>query len=166
MEIAGIRLQDNYSLGGESLSLNGAAIRSKFFVKVYVGALYLGSATRSAAQALSASGAKSMQMVMLFKEVEAKKITTGWDEGFRNNLSDSEFRQMADRLEQFNALFPALRQGDHVFMNHIPGKGTELRINNTRRGHIDGDDFFTALMKVWLGEEPADKDLKKGLLGN
>ena len=71
VDIAGIRVAGSYPLARESLVLNGAGVRSKFFVKVYVGALYLGTSTSSAEQILADRGPKSMQMVMLYKEIEA-----------------------------------------------------------------------------------------------
>lgn len=165
-DIAGIKLPDHYSVNGQSLSLNGAGIRSKFFVKVYVGALYLENRQTNADDILAMQGAKSMQMHILYKEIEAKKITDGWNEGFRENTNKDDFRNLAERLETFNALFTDFHEGDTVFMNYTPGGGTELQINKETLGTIEGEDFFVALQKVWIGGHPADKDLKKGLLGN
>jgi len=91
MKIGGIELSNSYKIEEESLVLNGAGIRSKFFVKIYVGAIYLPETTLDSDQILAAAGPKSMQMNMLYKEVEAEKITTGWTEGFSSNLSDIDF---------------------------------------------------------------------------
>ena len=128
--IAGIELADSHQVSEQSLRLNGAGIRSKFFVKVYIGALYIGETSNSPAAILAAPGAKSMQMTMLYKEVEAEKITQGWDDGFKANLSDTELKSLEDRLKNFNALFPVLRQGDTVHMDYAPGTGTLLSIND------------------------------------
>ena len=165
-EISGVRLDDHYTLGNDSLTLNGAGIRSKFFVNVYIGALYLDKATHDANQALANTGAKSMQMFMLYKEVDADKITRGWIDGIKDNLGKAEQSKIADRLKTFNALFPDLHAGDHVNMDFIPGQGTSLSVNQQKLGQIEGDDFFNALLSVWLGSSPADKHLKSGLLGN
>jgi hypothetical protein len=165
-EIAGLTLPDNYDLAGQTLVLNGAGVRSKFFVDIYIGALYLAAASKDASQALSTAGPKSMQMHVLYKELEAGKIAQGWKDGFAANLSDSQYSQLEKRLERFNSLFPALRKGDTVAMDYIPGQGTGLSINRKHLDTIAGEDFFTALMKVWIGEHPADGNLKKGLLGH
>lgn len=164
--ISGVKLADQYTLGNETLTLNGAGVRSKFFVDVYVGALYLNKTTHDAIQALENTGAKSMQMVMLYKEVDAGKITQGWVEGIQDNLGKAEQSNIADRLKKFNALFPDLRAGDRVSMDFTPGQGTTLKINQKPLGTIKGADFFTALLSVWLGPEPVHKNLKSGLLGN
>ncbi|MGI9320810.1 MAG: chalcone isomerase family protein [Thiogranum sp.] len=164
-KIADIELADSYQVGQQSLLLNGAGIRSKLFIKIYVGALYLVKTSKSPEDILAATDAKSMQMTMLYKEVEAEKITQGWDDGFKANLTKSELKSLEGRLKKFNALFPALRAGDIVRMDYLPDTGTRLSINDKQLGGIEGADFFTALLKVWIGEHPADKNLKKGLLG-
>ena len=164
-KLAGIDVADHYFVDGQALKLNGAGVRSKFFVKVYVGALYLETITRNAAQATAMTGAKSMQMHMLYKEVSAAKITSGWTDGFRANLNLTELAGVQERLDRFNRLFPDLQSGDLVRMDHTPGKGTTVSRNGKTLGTIAGDDFFAALLKVWIGEQPADKKLKAGLLG-
>jgi hypothetical protein len=102
----------------------------------------------------------------LYKEVEAGKIARGWVEGFRANLSEAEYRHLEKRLNRFNDLFPTLRKGDTVHMDYLPGGGTQLSVNDEPLGNIEGDDFFAALMQVWIGDHPADNGLKKGLLGH
>ncbi len=165
-KIAGVELADSYQLGGRSLTLNGAGVRSKFFFKIYIGALYTGKTSNKAAEMIADPGPRSMQMIMLYKEVEAKKITGGWTEGFRANVTDTEFKQLENRLQKFNALFPALHEGDIVHMDYTPESGTKLSINGEARGNIQGEDFFSALLKVWIGDHPADGKLKAGLLGH
>ena len=165
-KIAGVELQDSYRIDQQALLLNGAGVRSKMFVKVYVAALYVGETSNNPAAILAAPGAKSMQMTMLYQEVEAGKITQGWNDGFSANLTNAELEPLKQRLKKFNALFPPLYKGDIVRMDYSPGTGTLLSINDRQLGHIEGADFFTALLKVWIGEQPVDKNLKKGLLGD
>lgn len=162
----GVTLPETYTLNGQSLVLNGTGIRSKFFFKIYVGALYLATATDDAASALAEPGAKSMQMVMLYKEVGADKIAEGWRSGFEANLPPDDLGRLKARLQRFNSMFPALHKDDHVYMDFVPGRGTRVTINGDLRGSIEGDDFFAALLQVWIGPHPADKDLRRGLLGD
>jgi len=164
-KIAGVEIADHYQLGGKSLALNGAGVRSKFFFKIYIGALYTDKTSDNPAELIAATGPASMQMTMLYKEVEAKKITNGWHEGFEANTSGTEFKQLRQRLQQFNALFPGLHEGDTVYMDYTPDTGTVLSINGKQLGTIQGSDFFSALLKVWIGDHPADSSLKAGLLG-
>ncbi|HHJ16418.1 MAG TPA: hypothetical protein ENJ80_06945 [Gammaproteobacteria bacterium] len=165
-KVAGTELADSYRLADSELVLNGAGVRSKFFFKIYVGALYTGKRSSDAGELLAAEGPKSMQMTMLYEKVSAEKITKGWHEGFEANLDDAAFKQVEERLKTFNSLFPDLHEGDVVRMDYIPGSGTRLSINDKQLGTIPGADFFKALLKVWIGKHPADDDLKEGLLGD
>lgn len=165
-EVAGVKLAGSYSLGGQTLELNGAGIRSKFVVKLYVGALYVATTSSDASSLLTSSGPKSMQMYMLYKHISPGKLAKAWREGFEANLTRDELNSLQSRINQFINAFPSLKEGDVVHMNYIPGRGTEVLINGESEGIVDGDRFFPALMKVWIGKEPVDKALKEGLLGD
>jgi len=163
---AGIQRADHYSLAGQSPSLNGAGIRNKFFVKVYVGALCLEKATQEARQALQSTGPNGILMVMRYKEIGADTIKEGWRNGFDANLSAADMAILKTRLEQFDALFPAVWKGNHVEMEFVPRQGTMLNTNDEVRRQTGGDDFFTALLSGCLGKHPADSQLKNGLLSD
>ena len=46
------------------------------------------------------------------------------------------------------------------------GKETVLAVGGKPAGSpIPGEDFYAAVLRVWLGETPADPGLKKGMLG-
>lgn len=165
MKVAGIDVSESCKTDTRPMQLNGAGVRSKYFFSIYVGVLCLEQPANDPAAILAADGAKRMQMHMLYKKVDAEKITEGWTEGFRANLDKAAFSRLETRLKQFNALFPTLREGDVVNMDYLPERGTELVINGKSLGVIEGEDFFNALLQVWIGQHPADKALKKGLLG-
>ena len=70
------------------------------------------------------------------------------------------------QIEQFNSFFVTVKKGDVINLNFIPTTGTKVIINNKNVGIVEGDMFFTALLKIWLGDEPADSGLKKAMLGS
>jgi hypothetical protein len=46
------------------------------------------------------------------------------------------------------------------------GAGTQLLVQDKPAGRpIAGEDFYRALLRIWLGEKPVQDDLKKALLG-
>lgn len=51
--LAGVTLDDTFTLSDQALVLNGAGVRSKFLVDVYVGALYLPRRSRTAHEVLT-----------------------------------------------------------------------------------------------------------------
>ena len=166
LTVAGVSVTDRVTLGtaGPELVLNGAGIRKKLFIKVYVGALYLPEKTTDPAKILAAVGAKRVTMHFLYREVSRKKIVDAWSEGFSRNLSAGEFKAVESRLLRFNDLFRTMVRGDVITLDYLPSAGTEVRINGKHMGTIEGADFYRALLGVWLGENPADDGLKKAML--
>lgn len=166
-EVAGLTIPEQVSLeqGIDPLILNGAGIRSKFFVKVYVGALYLPSKQTAVENILALPGAKRVSMHVLYDEVSKEKLIGGWNDGFANNNSPEVLVTLKERLNNFNELFTSVKRGDLVNIDFLPGKGTRVQINTINKGIIAGDDFYEAVLKVWLGEQPADSNLKQGMLG-
>jgi hypothetical protein len=162
-----VTLPDSVTLDGSdvALQLNGMGYRTKFIFNIYVGALYTESKvkTRDAVQALK--GPKRVVMHMVYGEVDREKITHGWSEGFEENNNDEQMAKLQARLKTFNSYFPDLKENDVIFLDYIPGKGTRVTINGKVKGVVEGADFYSALLDVWLGEEPADDDLKEAMLG-
>jgi len=162
-----VTLPDSVTLDGTdvTLQLNGMGYRTKFIFDIYVGGLYTESRveSRDAVQALK--GPKRVVMHMVYDEVERKKLTDGWNNGFEENNSDKQLEKLQSRLKIFNSYFPDLKKNDVVLFDYIPATGTRVTIKGEVKGIIEGADFYSALLDVWLGEEPADDDLKDAMLG-
>lgn len=165
-ELNGVALAESVTAAdGTRLTLNGAGVRSKFVVDVYVAALYLPQKTTSADTAWQGAGVKRIELHFL-REVDAKKIVAAWDEGFAANTGAADLTRLRERIERFNALFPTLRKGDIVSLEYVPARGTQVSIGAQGRGLIAGDDFAQALFRIWLGEQPVSAKLKTSLLGS
>lgn len=166
-ELAGISVKDVIAAkNGDTLVLNGQGLREKFWVDVYVGSLYLGEKTSNVADILSSQEAWRIQMDFVYKEVDREKLITAWKEGFEKNQSDEVLKAINQRMEQFYGYFDKNAvANDQYILDYIPSKGTTITRNKEILGTIPGDDFKNALLEIWLGNHPADKDLKKGMLG-
>ena len=165
VEVADVQVAESAKVGGKALQLNGAGLRSKFFVKVYVGALYLEQKTTDGTAAINMAGPKRVAMHVIYDDLSAEKISEAWLDGFRGNHSDAELAALTPRITSFNALFPSMTTGDVALIDTIPGAGTTVTLNGKALGTIDGDDFGAAVVRIWLGDNPADGDLKSGMLG-
>jgi hypothetical protein len=168
IEIEGIEIPETVSSADSktTLMLNGAGLREKFFIDIYIGALYLQAKTPDARAILSDDGPASVHMYILHSEISKKKITDGWINGLDANLSNSELQAIQPQLDAFNNLFTVMTKGDVIRIEYTPEKGTEVRINNEWRGAVEGNDFFRALLKIWIGSQPVSKSLKQDMLGN
>lgn len=168
LEIEGIDVAETISSADSktTLLLNGAGLREKFYIDVYIGALYLPAKTADALAILSDEGPASVLMHILYSEISKKKLTDGWIDGLDANLSKDERQAIQPRLDAFNKLFAAAHKGDVLSIEYSPDRGTEVRINGEWRGAIEGNDFFRALLKIWLGPNPVSKSLKQDMLGS
>lgn len=149
----------------QTLVLNGAGIRSKFFFSIYIGALYLPFKQTTVASILQSDQPGRVMMHCLYHEIDKDELVDAWNEGFKENTSKQDMKQLRERIAAFNKLFPELHKGDMIILDYIPNKGTTLTFNGRTLGRVPGKDFNTALLKVWLGEHPADRDLKAAMLG-
>lgn len=167
-EVAGVKFDDKTALGGAELALNGAGMRAKLFIKVYAVALYLPERKSAAADALALKGPKRLAIVTL-RELTAEQFADALVEGIHKNLADSEAEPLRARIEQFKAAILALKsapKGAAVNIDWLPESGTRLVFNGERKGEdIPGEDFYNALLRIWLGDRPAQGDLKDRLLG-
>ena len=165
-ELAGVQLDDRIrGRDDTALELHGAGLREKFFIDVYVGALYLPRTGQSVERIRGTDQPGRVEMHFVYDEVSQEKLADAWREGFAAN-NPSEVREtIAERIETFIGLFPAAGDGDVFAMEYLPGDGTAVMINGETVGTIAGGEFFRALLAVWVGPEPPDADLRRGMLG-
>lgn len=165
IEIEGVAIPESVTVSGKSLQLNGAGVRTKFFFDIYIGALFLPAKVTTAGGVMAMPGPKQVSMTFLYREVAREKLIAAWDEGFQNNLAASELVALRERLAQFNDLFVTAHKGDEFTFTFLADGTTGVVFNGEEVGRIDGEDFQRALLSVWLGDSPADSDLKEGMLG-
>ncbi len=162
-QIGGVNLADTVTVEGKSLKLNGGGIRTKAIFKVYVAGLYLENLSRDASTVVSSDQAKQMRLSIL-RGLDKSKITEAISEGFEKN-SKAQMGVLKARLEKFNSMIPDVEKGDQIVLTYVPEKGTMVSAKGAEKGTIEGKDFADALFAVWLGPNPVQEDLKKGLLG-
>ena len=166
-ELSGVFVDDQVQTAdGQTLVLNGIGLREKFWVDVYVGSLYLSEKSMDVARILSAPGPWRVQLDFIYKEVSTEKLLDAWREGFDGNQSAETLAALGDRIERFYGFFDAgAVAGDQYAFDYSPAVGVRVSRNGETLGIIEGEDFKTALLEIWLGNKPADKKLKKGMLG-
>lgn len=166
-EIEGVKLADRVQLGGSELTLNGAGVRTRFFFKVYVGALYLRSKAGSTDTVLGDAGAKRIAMHML-RDLDAEQLFTALNDGLNKNHAPDQLARLEPQVKQLEAIFnaaKAAKKGDVILLEYLPGAGTRVTVRGEDKGTIAGEEFNRALLRIWLGDHPADASLKKAMLG-
>lgn len=166
-EVAGVDIAESISLSGQTtkLVLNGAGIRTKFIFDIYIGSLYLENKQNTVDNIYKAPGTKRISMHFLYDEVSKEKLVNGWNDGFENNNSSEQLKKLKNKINQFNNLFETVKKGDIINLDFVPNTGTRVVMNGKTKGLVKGNNFFVTLLKIWIGEEPADSELKQAMLG-
>lgn len=167
IELAGVRVPERATSASHPLVLNGAGIRSKFVIKVYVAALYAPSRT-SDAQALINSNEPRRLRLHLLRDIDSKTLDDAMQDGLRDNNSPAEMAALNSSRKQLSKLMAdvgGMKEG-HIIDMDFDAKGVTITDNGHVRGRVDSVPFSRALLRVWLGDNPAQASLKKALLGN
>jgi Chalcone isomerase-like len=168
VDVAGVKYAPTVQLAGSNLVLNGAGLRTRFVVKVYTAGLYLSTKAATPEAVLAAPGPKRIQVVML-REIDANELGRLFTRGMQDNAPKEEFSKSISGTLRMAEIFSAqkrLKPGDSFSIDWVPGTGTTVVINGKAAGEpIKEPEFFTALMRIWLGPNPADGNLKELLLG-
>jgi Chalcone isomerase-like len=169
-EIAGVTLpaSEQLAAGDSTLLLNGAGLRRKFVFKVYVIGLYLPHKAPTPQEVLALAGPKRVDIRML-RDVDAKEFTDALFEGLRANHDAAEMKALEPRAQQLAAQMAAMKEakdGMRITLDWVPGQGTRVAADGRPLGDaIPDEDFYRALLRIWLGPHPVQDDLKDALLG-
>ena len=167
-EIEGVRLEERVTVGGSELQLNGAGVRTRLIFKVYVGALYLTEKKSAAAEVLALKDAKRVSMSML-RDLGARQLTGALEDGIRTNHTEAELALLKERIDALVAVMNEMgnaKEKSVITLDFLPESGTRITVDGAARGKpIPGEDFYAALLKIWLGDKPVDASLKKAMLG-
>ena len=166
--IAGVRFEPRVQLAGQNLLLNGTGLRAVAWFKGYAAALYLGQRSELVDQVLAPGGAKRLQIRMLL-DVPVGEFVAAFHKGVDRNTPTAQHAALAERMARFDALLQPLgqvRKGDTVNLDLVPGQGMQFWLNGKQLGTpIEGEDFYAALLRIFIGDKPVDESLKSGLLG-
>jgi len=167
-DTANVRYPATVSLTGSSLQLNGAGVRYKAIFKVYTAGLYLGEKASTPDAVLAARGPVRLHVVML-RDIDANELGKLFTRGMQDNSPREEFIHMIPGTIRMGEIFAAKKRllvGESFSVDWIPNAGTTVVVNGKAMGEpIRERAFFNGLLRIWLGKNPADPQLKDALLG-
>jgi hypothetical protein len=163
--IDGVDLPESISAGNDVLLLNGAGIRTKLFIKAYVGALYLKQKSGDANAIINADETMAVKLHITSHLITSKRMEENTREGFKNSTNGNT-APYQDRIDTFISTFKDnIKVGDEYDIIYTPAEGTKVYKNKEYRCTAKGFDFKKILFGIWLGNKPPDKNLKAGMLG-
>jgi chalcone isomerase-like protein len=164
-ECKNVEFPDHLQVKSTDLTLNGLGIRKATILKVnvYVAALYVTTRSQDP-QALADPNTPAELILHFVRNVGVGDLRNAWSEGFERAAKD-QLPLLNARIAMLNSWMSDMKTGQRLTFVRIPGSGVQISVNGVAKGTITGDDFSRALFSIWLGPEPPNADLKKGLLG-
>lgn len=165
MEVGEVTMPKTLEFNGETLAFNGGGIRKKLFLKLYSGALYLNNKSSEARMIANADETMAIRLVITSGFVSSDAMSDAVEEGFEASTNGNT-GAIKSKINEFMGFFSEdIVEGDIFDITYQKGIGTVAYKNNKKLGTIPGMDFKKALFGIWLGDDPADDKLKKGMLG-
>lgn len=165
-KIAGVQLKESIKLGKNNLLLNGAGQRTKFFIDMYIAALYVSTKTQDPQKIIDADEAMLIQVHVISNLITSENLTRGTMEGFTKSTggkTEAIQTQIDDFLDSFKEKIDI---GDVFEIVYLPNKGVTVIKNRKIVKRLDVDlNFKRALFGIWLSDKPAQKSLKNRMLG-
>ena len=169
-EFDGIKVKTSIKVeDGDSktkLILNGAGVRDKMWVNLYVQALYLTNPSNDPEEILNSGETIATRLHVTSSLVTKKKLVEALEEGFLKSYK-GDVAVIKDRLDTFLTFFETQVYKDG-FVDMVYSSNTEkttVYMNKKFIGEIPGKDFRKALFGIWLEENCVDRTLRKRLLG-
>jgi hypothetical protein len=167
VEVGGHKYEDSLNVAGKDLVLNGAGIRTKFVFKVYSAGLYLQSKESTVDGVMKADGPRRIRLVMM-RDITSDEFGSAFMSGLNNNVSPSDKSKIVGQISKYGEMFgqiDAIKKGDTLDTDWIPGVGTQCYLNGKKIGSVIPDIiFYNSVLRIWLGDKPADSTLKTKLL--
>ena len=162
--IADVNLENSVAVGNQTLVLNGAGIRKKFFVKVYAGGLYLQAKNKDAAAILAADAPRRMVMHFVYS-VSKDQMCDAWSEGLEANTPNAS-AEVKGGFKTLCSLMEPIPKGNRLVLTYVPGTGTTVEVNGKNKGTLTGKATADAILATWLGPKPGPgDDFKNAVLG-
>lgn len=166
--VSGVRYEDSAVVSGHRLLLNGAGTRYKGPFKVYTAGLYLARKSKAPEDILAQPGGKRISVTAL-RNIDAGELGKLMIRGVEDNMDRSAMSKLIPGLMRMSQLFSErkkLAEGESFTIDWVPGTGAIVRVAGVQQGEpFKEQEFFNALLRIWIGPVPADWKLKDSLLG-
>lgn len=164
-EISGVTPAKTIKVGEQNLSFNGAGLREKLFLDLYVGALYVENKTSDANKVMTTNESMAITIDIVSGLITSEKMIAAIDEGFAKSTG-GKTDPLKDKIQLFKDAFKEeIVKGDRYVIAYTKSGGTTVSKNGKIIKTIEGFEFKKAMFGIWFCSEPADEDLKEGMLG-
>jgi len=165
LTVEGVDVPETYQAMGTELKLNGAGTRSKWFMDLYVGGLYVPESISDGEAVINADEPQAITLHIISGMITSERMTEATLEGFKAS-TDGNMAPVQDDIDQFMAVFQEeIKEGDVFDLVYLPGEGVRVLKNGELRDTVGDLAFKKALFGIWLSDKPAQENLKERMLG-
>jgi hypothetical protein len=166
--LGGVKFEQEATVGGQKLQLNGAGMRFRIGFRVYAAGLYTPGKVTKNDDVLKPTVAKRMQLVAQ-RDVKGDEFGKLFSRAMEDNASKEEFSKIINAVLRMGAIFAEAKQfgkGDVILVDYVPNTGVTITVRGKQVGEPFKEPEFAALLyKIWFGTKPVDEALRKALLG-
>ena len=106
----------------------------------------------------------------MMRDANAEQFVESIDSGMRANNSEAQIAAVKTQIDELTAMIRAVGQskmGARIVLDYAPADGgTTLFVDGVAQGKpMAGEAFYQVLLRIWLGDDPVQPDLKEALLG-
>jgi hypothetical protein len=159
-----VEVADSISVADQTLVLNGAGVRSKFFLNLYVAALYLQQASDEGEAVIAADKPMTIRLQITSSLIDGEKMSEATLDGFVKSTKGNLTPIQKEVELLISAFRDAVEEGDVFDLQYVPGAGTSVIRNGEVKVVVPGLEFKQALFGIWLSEDPVQDDLKEDML--
>ena len=127
-------------------------------ITLYTIALYV-QPPSSRAEMLSSDVAKALRIEVTYQPDLRRPPLIDW----QRELIPTLLTPAA--VAHLRGTFAALKRGDVVLIEYVPGRGTAIRVNRNVAVTGAHHDVMLAFLDHWLGQRPVSEDVKRQLQG-
>jgi len=165
-EISGVSVPDSITPQGENLQFNGAGIRSKFFIDLYVGSLFTSEQMHKGEAVINSTEPVAIRLNITSGMITSEKMINAMQEGFELATAGQEHNLDAKIKDFINTFADPIQEGDQFTLLSVPGEGLISYKNGEFLSITSGEDFRKTVLAIWLGKKPTDKSLKEDMLNS
>lgn len=166
MKLAGIELSNKINVNKVDLFLNGAAIRSKFFIQTYIISLYSAEKITDENTAINSTIERSLRMQIITPLATSKAVSDNIQNGMKDGLG-SLYHQQKDLVDDLRTVIEnsGVQYKDTIDI-YYTSKGelklykNEAEIYSNKNGKL----FAETIFNMYVGKQPKDKKIKDALL--
>ncbi len=166
MKLAGIEIAENINLNNKELILNGAAIRTKFFVQTYIISLYTETPILHDKIGVESLIERCLRMQIITPLATSKAVSENIQSGMKEGMGKL-YHLNKETIEQLIHVLESSQIQYKDIIDIYYSDKSELKIFKNGKeiySNKDGKLFAETIFGIYLGRNPKDRKIKEALL--